>query len=121
MAGIGAADLILDLIERGDALKPFAGDGRAVAFEDLTQLAPRMRPAMGDSERSATLARRLGEPVVAGWGPRGQRLIGKAPHGHWRTLTFLAALRADRIEAPIASYCLPTAPTSILSNRPSPS
>lgn len=35
-----------------------------------------------------------------GWGPRGQRLIGKAPHGRWRTLTFLAALRHDRIEAP---------------------
>ena len=31
---------------------------------------------------------------------RGRRLIAKAPHGHWRTLTFLAALRADRIEAP---------------------
>src|SRR3546814_12703162 len=37
---------------------------------------------------------------LRGWGPRGQRLIGKAPHGHWRTLTFLAALRHDRIEAP---------------------
>jgi transposase len=31
---------------------------------------------------------------------RGQRLIAKTPHGHWRTLTFLAALRCDRIEAP---------------------
>jgi transposase len=31
---------------------------------------------------------------------RGKRLIAKVPHGHWRTLTFLAALRADRIEAP---------------------
>jgi len=31
---------------------------------------------------------------------RGKRLIAKAPHGHWRTLTFLAALRADRIDAP---------------------
>jgi transposase len=27
-------------------------------------------------------------------------LIAKAPHGHWRTLTFLAALRCDRIDAP---------------------
>jgi transposase len=35
-----------------------------------------------------------------GWGPRGQRLIAKAPHGRWRTLTFLAALRCDRLEAP---------------------
>jgi transposase len=31
---------------------------------------------------------------------RGQRLVAKVPHGHWRTLTFLAALRADRIDAP---------------------
>jgi len=31
---------------------------------------------------------------------RGQRLVAKVPHGHWRTLTFLAALRTDRIDAP---------------------
>ena len=37
---------------------------------------------------------------LRGWGPRGHRLIAKAPHGRWRTLTFLAALRCDRLEAP---------------------
>ncbi len=37
---------------------------------------------------------------LRGWGPRGHRIIAKAPHGRWRTLTFLAALRHDRIEAP---------------------
>ncbi len=31
---------------------------------------------------------------------KGHRLLAKVPHGHWRTLTFLAALRADRIAAP---------------------
>jgi transposase len=31
---------------------------------------------------------------------RGSRLVAKVPHGRWRTLTFLAALRCDRIEAP---------------------
>jgi transposase len=31
---------------------------------------------------------------------RGQRLQAKVPFGHWRTLTFLAALRHDRIDAP---------------------
>lgn len=31
---------------------------------------------------------------------RGQRLVAKAPHGRWRTLTFIAALRHDRIDAP---------------------
>ena len=35
-----------------------------------------------------------------GRAPRGERLVAKAPHGHWRTLTFLAALRHDRIDAP---------------------
>jgi transposase len=32
--------------------------------------------------------------------PRGARLVAKVPHGRWRTLTFLAALRCDRIAAP---------------------
>jgi transposase len=31
---------------------------------------------------------------------RGKRLVAKAPFGHWRTMTFLAALRLDRIDAP---------------------
>jgi transposase len=35
-----------------------------------------------------------------GWAPKGRRLIDKVPHGHWKTATFLAALRNDRIEAP---------------------
>jgi hypothetical protein len=31
---------------------------------------------------------------------RGRRLVASVPHGRWRTLTFLAALRSDRIVAP---------------------
>ena len=30
---------------------------------------------------------------------KGTRLRAKVPHGHWKTLTFLAALRNDRIDA----------------------
>jgi transposase len=37
---------------------------------------------------------------LRGWAPRGSRLIAKVPHGHWKTTTFLAALRQDRIDAP---------------------
>ncbi len=32
---------------------------------------------------------------------RGARLIGSAPYGHWKTTTFLAGLRHDRIVAPL--------------------
>ena len=37
---------------------------------------------------------------LRGWAPRGERLIAKVPHGRWKTTTFLAALRHDRIDAP---------------------
>jgi transposase len=35
-----------------------------------------------------------------GRAPCGQRLVASAPHGHWQTSTFLAALRQDQITAP---------------------
>ena len=38
--------------------------------------------------------------TLRGWAPCGTRLTAKVPHGHWKTTTFLAALRYDRIEAP---------------------
>lgn len=37
---------------------------------------------------------------LRGWAPKGQRLRAKVPFGHWKTMTFLAALRHDRIAAP---------------------
>lgn len=36
---------------------------------------------------------------LRGWGRRGRRLRGFAPQGHWRTLTFLGALRCNRLDA----------------------
>src|ERR1700748_3390418 len=37
---------------------------------------------------------------LRGCAPRGSRLVAKVPHGRWKTMTFLAALRHDRIDAP---------------------
>jgi len=37
---------------------------------------------------------------VRGWAPRGRKLVARAPFGKWRTLTFIAALRHDRIDTP---------------------
>jgi transposase len=37
---------------------------------------------------------------LRGWCRRGQRLKMRVPHGHWKTLTFLAALRIDEVTAP---------------------
>lgn len=38
--------------------------------------------------------------ALRGWAPEGERLLARAPFGHWNTMTFVAALRHDRIEAP---------------------
>lgn len=34
-------------------------------------------------------------------GPRGARVVAAVPHGHWKTSTFVAGLRADGIVAPL--------------------
>lgn len=44
---------------------------------------------------STNMARRTGRS------PRGQRLVCPVPHGHWTTTTFVAALRADGLTAPV--------------------
>ena len=36
-----------------------------------------------------------------GRSPRGERLVGAVPHGHWRTTTFIAGLRQSGIIAPL--------------------
>jgi hypothetical protein len=43
-----------------------------------------------------------------GRAPRGQRLHAKVPYGHWKTMTVVAALRDDRIDAP----CVLNAPVN---------
>ena len=37
---------------------------------------------------------------LRGWAPKGERRISRAPYGHRNTMTFIAALRQDRIDAP---------------------
>ncbi len=37
---------------------------------------------------------------LRGWAPRGKRLRIRVAHAHWKTTTFLVALRHDRVDAP---------------------
>lgn len=36
-----------------------------------------------------------------GRSPKGQRCIASVPHGHWKTITFIAGLRVDDVVAPM--------------------
>lgn len=40
---------------------------------------------------------------IRNWSRKGERLVAHVPHGHLKTMTFLAALRHDRIDAPCVS------------------
>ncbi len=55
---------------------------RRLVFIDETSASTRMARLRGRSER-------------------GKRLIAKVPHGHWKTTTFVAALRSDGLTAPV--------------------
>jgi transposase len=39
----------------------------------------------------------------SGRAPRGKRCVGSAPHGHWKTTTFVGALRRRRLTAPMVT------------------
>lgn len=38
---------------------------------------------------------------LCGRSQRGQRLVDKTPHGHWKTSTLIAGLRSDGVVAPV--------------------
>jgi len=48
-----------------------------------------------ETSANTQMTRRYGRAAV------GQRVVGVVPHGHWKTTTFVAALRADGLVAPM--------------------
>ena len=101
--------------------RPAAGSAGAVtqkknlqALEQKRQDVADLRRNLGDRQTPAlhwptiwkdwpSSTRPRSRPNMAkttGWAPRGQRLVDHAPFGHWRTQTFIGALRHDRLDSP---------------------
>ena len=69
---------------------------RRVAWvADQPALCPEKLVFVDETWASTNMARRYGRCA------RGQRLVCPVPHGHWKTTTFVAALRADGLTAPM--------------------
>ena len=68
--------------------------GRADWREQQPHLNPAQLVFIDETWATTNMARRYGRS------PRGQRLVASVPHGHWKTSTFLAALRHDGLTAP---------------------
>ena len=59
-----------------------------------TKLDPRRLVFIDETSVSTTITRLYGRA------PQGERLVQKVLHGNWKTVTFIAALRHDRVTAP---------------------
>jgi transposase len=71
----------------------------AEARREWVAAQPSLDPAslvfLDETWAATNMARRYGRA------PRGQRALDAVPHGHWKTTTVVAALRADGIAAPL--------------------
>jgi transposase len=68
---------------------------RAAWAEKVPGLDPTKLVFIDETGANTKMARRYGRAA------RGQRVVGRVPHGHWTTTTFVAALRADGLTAPM--------------------
>ena len=70
----------------------------AEARQRWTEDQPRLDPArlvfIDETGTSTNMTR------LRGRSPRGARLVGRVPHGHWKITTFVAGLRCDAVTAP---------------------
>jgi len=62
--------------------------------DDQPRLDPDRLVFIDETGTSTKMAR------LHGRAPRGERLVGKIPHGHWKTTTFVAGLRSTALTAP---------------------
>jgi len=68
---------------------------RAAWFEGQLDIDPHKLVFIDETGASTKMARRHGRA------PRGERLRASIPHGHWKTTTFVGALRLSGMTAPM--------------------
>jgi transposase len=68
---------------------------RADWTEQQSKLDPAQLVFLDETGTTTNMARRFGR------GPRGDRVVGAVPHGHWQISTFVAGLRQDGLIAPL--------------------
>jgi transposase len=75
--------------------RPDVAERRARWSEDQAHLRPDRLVFLDETWATTNMTRRYGRA------PRGKRLVCAVPQGHWKTSTFVAALRCDAITAPL--------------------
>jgi transposase len=79
--------------------RPDVAEARAQWKNDQIRLDPANLIFVDETGASTKMARLYGRAK------RGRRVIGRIPWGHWKTVTFVAALRLDGLSAPFVIDC----------------
>ena len=83
------------MIHAAEQERPNVRERRAWWQATMLDLDPRRLVFLDETAANTKMTRLYGRAR------RGQRVVGRAPHGHWKTTTFLAALRHDGLSAPL--------------------
>lgn len=83
------------MIHAAEQERPDVQERRAWWQATMLDLDPRRLVFLDETAANTKMTRLYGRAR------RGQRVVGRAPHGHWKTTTFLAALRHDGLSAPL--------------------
>ena len=82
-------------VHASEQARPDVAQARAMWKEAQSFLDPARLVFLDETGTSTNMA------PLRGWGPRGERLVGLVPHGHWKVTTFVAGLRQDGLTAPL--------------------
>lgn len=74
--------------------RPDVAAARSELRAEQPSLKPRRLVFIDETAVTTKMVRHYGRS------PRGERLVAKVPHGHWKTMTFIAGLRVDGLTAP---------------------
>jgi transposase len=83
------------VIRAAEQDRPDVKEKRAAWAERMPGLDPDRLVFIDETGANTEMTRRYGRA------PRGQRLVDAVPHGHWKTTTFVAALRSEGLVAPM--------------------
>ena len=83
------------MIQAAEQDRPDVKEKRRLWRERMPGLDPKKLVFIDETGANTKMTRRYGRAPV------GQRVVGRVPHGHWKTTTFVAALRSDGLVAPM--------------------